>query len=163
MIDGIVKVKKLAEDALVPYPATDGSAGADIRAYLIDEETGEKVSKVVIQPNCTIKINTKLAFQIPEYTAMLLLPRSSVGIKKNLSLQNTVGLLDSDYRGECLLFLKNEGSEPVEIYDGERLVQAVIVPYVSASFIKVEELDETYRGGGGFGSTNVDKNGRVLL
>lgn len=163
MVDDVIKVKKLAEDVTMPYPATAGSAGADIRAYLIDEETGAKVCKIIVQPGSTAKINTKLAFQIPEYTAMLLLPRSSVGIKKNLVLQNTVGLLDCDYRGECLIFLKNVGTEPVEIYDGERLVQAVIVPYVYPIFIEVKELEETYRGTGGFGSTNIDKDGRRLL
>ena len=77
-----------------------------------------------------------------------------MGIKKNLVLKNTIGLLDCDYTGECLIFVKNVGDTPVEIEQGERLVQALIVPYVKANYIEVKELDETERGAGGFGSTN---------
>ena len=84
---------------------------------------------------------------------MLLLPRSNMGIKKKLVLQNTIGLLDCDYTGECLIFLKNTGDTPVIIEQGERLVQALIVPYVKPNFMEVEELDETERGANGFGST----------
>lgn len=149
-----VKVKKLFKDAQLPLIATEGSAGADLRAYLYDEEINEKVSKIIIQPNQEVKIHTGLSFQLPKGTAMLLLPRSSMGIKKNLVLKNTVGLLDCDYTGECLIFLKNVGDKPVEIIQGERLVQAVVVPYVKANYVEVDELDETERGSNGFGSTN---------
>ena len=148
-----VKVKKLFKDAQLPLIATDGSAGADLRAYLYDETSNEKVIKIVIQPNQEIKIHTGLCFQLPKGTAMLLLPRSSMGIKKNLVLQNTIGLLDSDYTGECMIFVKNIGDEPVEIENGERLVQALVIPYVKANYEEVEELDETERGEGGFGSS----------
>lgn len=150
-----VKVKKLFKDAQLPLIATDGSAGADLRAYLYDETSSEKVIKIVIQPNQEIKIHTGLCFQLPKGTAMLLLPRSSMGIKKNLVLKNTIGLLDCDYTGECLIFVKNVGDTPVEIEQGERLVQALVVPYVKANYVEVKELDETERGAGGFGSTNV--------
>ena len=149
-----VKVKKLFKDAQLPLIATDGSAGADLRAYLYDETSNEKVIKIVIQPNQEIKIHTGLCFQLPKGTAMLLLPRSSMGIKKNLVLKNTIGLLDCDYTGECLIFVKNVGDIPVEIEQGERLVQALVVPYVKANYVEVKELDETERGAGGFGSTN---------
>ena len=148
-----VKVKKLFKDAQLPVIATDGSAGADLKAYLYDEEINEKVTKIVIQPNQKAKIHTGLAFQLPYNTAMLLLPRSSMGIKKSLVLQNTIGLLDSDYTGECMIFVKNIGDEPVEIENGERLVQALIIPYVRANYEEVEELNETERGEGGFGSS----------
>ena len=148
-----VKVKKLFKDVELPLIATDGSAGADLKAYLYDEEVNEKVTKIVVQPNQKVKIHTGLAFQLPQGTAMLLLPRSSMGIKKGLVLQNTIGLLDCDYTGECLIFLKNIGDEPVEIENGERLVQALIVPYVKPNFMEVKELDETERGTGGFGSS----------
>ena len=155
-LTGVVKVKKLFEDAKYPELATKGSAGADLRAYLYDEEMPDvKITKIVIQPNQKAKIHTGLAFQLPKNTAMLLLPRSSMGIKKGLILQNTVGLLDSDYTGECLIFVKNIGDEPVEIENGERLVQAVIIPYVKPAFFEVDELDKTERGNGGFGSTGV--------
>ena len=150
-----VKVKKLFKDVAIPKLATDGSAGFDIRAYLYDEEVKDKVAKVSLQPNQELKINTGLSFQLPTGTALLLLPRSSMGIKKNLILKNTVGLLDSDYRGECLIFVKNIGNEVVFIENGERLVQGLIVPYMRPNFIEVDELDSTERGTSGFGSTGV--------
>ena len=148
-----VKIKKLFKDVQLPLIATDGSAGADLRAYLYDETVNEKITKIVIQPNQEVKVHTGLCFQLPKGTAMLLLPRSSMGIKKNLVLKNTIGLLDCDYTGECLIFLKNTGDTPVEIEQGERLVQALIVPYAKPNYIEVEELDETERGARGFGST----------
>ena len=148
-----VKVKKLFKDVQLPLIATDGSAGADLRAYLYDDEINDKVTKIIVFPNREVKIHTGLCFQLPKGTAMLLLPRSSMGIKKDLVLKNTIGLLDCDYTGECLIFLKNVGDTPVAIEQGERLVQALIIPYVKPNFIEVEELDETERGAGGFGST----------
>ena len=148
-----VKVKKLFKDVQLPLIATDGSAGADLRAYLYDETVNEKITKIVVQPNQEVKVHTGLCFQLPKGTAMLLLPRSSMGIKKNLVLKNTIGLLDCDYTGECLIFLKNVGDTPVAIEQGERLVQALIVPYAKPNYIEVEELDETERGIMGFGST----------
>ena len=148
-----VKVKKLFKDVQLPLIATDGSAGADLRAYLYDDEINDKVTKIIVFPNREVKIHTGLCFQLPKGTAMLLLPRSSMGIKKNLVLQNTIGLLDCDYTGECLIFLKNVGDTPVAIEQNERLVQALIVPYVKPNFMEVEELDETERGISGFGSS----------
>ena len=148
-----VKVKKLFKDVVIPELATDGSAGFDIRAYLYDEEIKDKVARVSLQPNQELKINTGLSFQLPAGTALLLLPRSSMGIKKNLILKNTVGLLDSDYRGECLIFVKNIGNEIVFIENGERLVQGLIVPYMRPNFIEVDKLDSTERGANGFGSS----------
>ena len=149
----VVKVKKLFKDAQMPTIATEGSAGADLRAYLYDEELNEKLLKIILQPGQEVKIHTGLAFQLPKGTAMLLLPRSSMGIKKNLILKNTIGLLDCDYTGECLIFLKNIGDTPVAIEQNERLVQALIIPYVKADYQEVEELDETERGASGFGSS----------
>ena len=148
-----VKVKKLFKDAQMPTIATEGSAGADLRAYLYDEEINEKVTKMIVFPNREVKIHTGLCFQLPKGTAMLLLPRSSMGIKKDLVLKNTIGLLDCDYTGECLIFLKNIGDTPVAIEQNERLVQALIIPYVKADYQEVEELDETERGASGFGSS----------
>ena len=76
-----------------------------------------------------------------------------MGVKKGLVLQNAIGVLDSDYRGECFLFIKNVSDEPVEIEDGERIAQAVVVPYPTINYEEVSELDDTERGAGGFGST----------
>lgn len=163
MKEEIVKIKKLYEGVQTPLVATEGSAGADLRAFLLDEESDEKVSKIILQPNQKAKIHTGIAFQIPKGTAMLILPRSSSGIKKNLVLLNTVGLLDSDYTGECLIFVKNVGDTPIEIENGERIAQALIVPYIKPSFVEVEALDKTERGDGGFGSTNHGAAGEKLL
>lgn len=150
-----VKVKKLFKDVAIPELATSGSAGFDIKAYLYDEETNDKISRISLQPNQELKINTGLSFQLPDGTALLLLPRSSMGIKKNLILKNTIGLIDSDYRGECLIFVKNIGSEVVFIENGERLVQGLIVPYMRPHFIEVNELDSTERGANGIGSSGA--------
>lgn len=148
-----VKVKKLKPDAIIPNIATIGSAGSDIRACLYDEETGEKVSKIVLQPNQCAKINTGLAFQLPKNHVMLIDVRSSSGIKKGLMLQNTIGVLDSDYTGECFLFFKNISDKPVDIEDGERVAQLLIFQYPTVNYVEVDSLDETERGEGGFGSS----------
>lgn len=142
-----IKVKKLTEESVLPEQATVGSAGFDLRACLGDS------ASIVIKPNEKVKVNTGLAFQLPENYVMIIAPRSSSGIKKGLMLQNTIGVLDYDYRGECFLFLKNTGVEDTEILNGERIAQAVILPYPIVSLEEVEELDETVRGVGGFGST----------
>lgn len=148
-------VKKLRDDAILPTQATNGSAGADIRACLFDEETGEKITKIKIPAGGKIKVHTGLAFQLPENHVMLIFPRSSMGVKKGLMLCNTTGVLDSDYRGECLLFVKNTSDEPIEIEDGERIAQLVVLQYPVITYTQVDELDDTERGAGGFGSTGV--------
>lgn len=149
----VIKVKKLREDAVVPKMATIGSAGSDVRACMYDEVTGQKVTKIIVPANGSVKIGTGLAFQLPQNHVMLIMPRSSTGIKKGLMLQNTVGVLDSDYRGECFLFFKNMKDEPVEIEDGERIAQVIVIPYPNLEYEEVEELDTTERANGGFGST----------
>lgn len=148
-----VQVKKIRSDAVIPEIATSGSAGADLRACLYDEVSGEKLKSIKLWGNSKTKIGTGLAFALPKNHVMLIFPRSSMGIKKGLVLQNTVGVLDSDYRGECFLFIKNVSDEPVEIEDGERIAQAVVVPYPIINYEEISELDDTERGAGGFGST----------
>ena len=148
-----VKIKKLEQDAVIPEQATVGSAGFDLRAYIGDESMSEHIRLIHLEPNQKYRLSTKLAFQLPSNYVMILAPRSSAGIKKDLILQNTIGVLDSDYRGECFLFVKNIGTETVTIEHNERIAQAVILPYPTVNFNVVEELDETERGEGGFGST----------
>ena len=137
-----VKVKKLREGAELPFVATTGAVGADLRACLYDEETGEKLAKIVIPAGGKAKINTGLAFQLPENYFMMLAPRSSMGIKKGLMLQNTIGILDADFEHECLMFLKNVSDEPVEIEFGERIAQAIVLPYPPVNYSLVEEFDK---------------------
>ena len=148
-------VKKLREDAILPTQATVGSAGFDIRACLFDEETGEKITKIRVPAGGKVKIHTGLAFQLPDNHVMLIFPRSSMGVKKGLMLSNTTGVLDSDYRGECLLFVKNTSDEPIEIEDGERIAQLVVLQYPTMTYRQVDELDDTERADGGFGSTGT--------
>lgn len=141
-----VKIKKLYPDAIIPKQATVGSAGFDLSARL-DEET------IIIPRGDKVRIDTGLAFELPENHVMIIAPRSSSGIKKSLMLQNTIGVLDADYRGHCFLFVKNTGKTDLVIENGERIAQAVILPYPKVMFEEVEELSNTERGEGGFGSS----------
>lgn len=147
-----VKIKKLYNDVIVPEQATSGSAGFDLRLY-IPERDREFFNEIYLEPNETVKINTGLCFELPEDHVMIICPRSSTGIKKGLMMQNTIGILDADYRGECFLFLKNMSYKGIVIEHGERICQAIIMPYPKVNFEVVEELSSTERGTGGFGST----------
>lgn len=158
-----VKVKKLRPNAQLPYQADSGSVGFDLRTDLFDEETQLTVLKTVLLPNQQAKIHTGIAVEIPENHFMMIFPRSSMGVKKNLILKNTVGIIDSSYRGEILLFVKNIGDTPIEIDNGERIAQAVVIPYPAISYVESDTLSETSRGDGGFGSTNFDKFGNKIL
>ena len=140
-----LRIKKLRENAVVPTYGSEFSAGADLYAA-IDEET-------VIAPGETKLIPTGLAFEIPEGYAGFVYARSGLATKRGLAPANKVGVIDSDYRGEVMTALHNHGSESQKIEKGERIAQMVIAPYVTASFILSESLDDTERGEGGFGST----------
>ena len=128
---------------------TKDSAGIDLPACL-DGKTTVKAKEYV-------DINTKIHVEIPQGHFGMVVPRSSIGTKKHLTLQNTVGIIDSDYRGSIRLKFFNYGNEDVTIDDGEYIAQMIIVPYTSVYLQKVDtlnELSETERGTGGFGSTN---------
>lgn len=147
-----VKVKKLRPEAELPLKVARGSVGADLKIYF-DKEDGEQIKKVVLQPNQSIKASTGIAVEIPEDYFMDIRPRSSAGIKKDLFLKNTTGVIDADYRGEILLFIKNIGDKAVTLEHGERVAQAIILPNYDVKYVEVEELSDTERGAGGFGST----------
>jgi dUTP pyrophosphatase len=154
-----VKVLKMYEDVIVPEQATSGSAGFDIRVRLpkdTDEESttfGEQLSAIVLKPGETIKLSTGLKFELPENHVLLIFPRGSMGIKKGLMLQNTIGVLDEDYRGECFIFVKNISNDKIIIEHNERLCQGIVLPYPKVNFVQVNELSETDRGEGKEGST----------
>lgn len=137
---------KLGKEIPFPSYATAGSAGMDLRAC-IDEP-------VTIQPGEQVPIPTGLAIALPsaDYVA-LLYARSGLAIKHGLSPANCVGVVDSDYRGEVVVALRNQAKEPYTVEPGERVAQMVIAPVVQASVHIVDELDDTARGAGGFGST----------
>lgn len=142
-----MRIKKLHEKAVVPHYATEGSAGLDL-TVISDNDT------IVIPYNSTMLCRTGLAFEIPKGYVGLVYIRSSVGAKLDLVLSNQVGVIDSDYRGEVMLPLRNLGRGARVIESGTRIAQMVITPILSSNIEVVDELTETKRGNGGFGSTN---------
>ncbi len=139
-----IKFKKLNENACMPTFGTEFSAGADL--YSAEEE-------VVINPGDTAFIGTGLSMQIPTGLVGLIYARSGLACKKGLAPANKVGVIDSDYRGEIKVALHNHGKVAQTVLKGERVAQMVITSYFACDYIESEELDETVRGEGGFGST----------
>ena len=140
-----IKVKKLRENAQLPTYGTEFTAGADLYACI-----GEDVT---ILPGETKKIPTGLAMEIPVGCAGLIYARSSLGTKRGLAPANKVGVVDSDYRGEFMIFLHNHGAEPQTIQHGDRVAQLLVTPVFTPGFVEAEDLSDTVRGAGGFGST----------
>ena len=140
-----MNIKKLNEKARIPTYGSEFAAGADLYACLDAD--------VTIAPAETLLIHTGLAMQIPEGLVGLIYARSGLASKKGLAPANKVGVIDSDYRGEIMVALHNHGTIPQTISDGERIAQIVFAPYYAAEFSVVDELDDTTRGTGGFGST----------
>ena len=140
-----VKIKKLREGAVVPTYGSEFAAGADLYAA-IDEA-------VTIGSGETKLIPAGIALEIPVGFAGLIYARSGLACKRNLAPANKVGVVDSDYRGEVMVALHNHGKETQTVEAGERIAQMVIAPYITANFILAEELEDTVRGEGGFGST----------
>lgn len=140
-----VAVKKLDEKAVLPTYGSPYAAGADLYA-LVDGET-------VIMPHETKLIRTGLAMEIPEGYAGLIYARSGLASKRGLAPANKVGVVDADYRGEVMVALHNHSDKEQKIEAGERIVQLVIAPFLKAEFDETDELSETVRGAGGFGST----------
>lgn len=140
-----IKVKLLRDGAQMPTYGSAEAAGADLYVCLD--------APVEIQPGCTAMLPTGVAMEIPSGCAGLVFARSSMGAKRDLAPANKVGVIDSDYRGEIRVALHNHGLRPQMVQPGERVAQLVIVPVYTPGFSQVEELDETERGIGGFGST----------
>ena len=141
----IVKIRKLNPNAQTPTYGSEGAACFDFYAC-ID-------APVTINPKSSVNLPTGLQFEIPEGYVMLMYSRSGHGFKNNLRFVNSVGVIDSDYRGEVRIGLFNDGITPYIIKPQERLAQAMIVPVSKISFLTVENLTDTKRGAGGFGST----------
>ena len=140
-----LRIKKLRDNAQMPTYGSEYAAGADMYAA-IDEA-------VTIAPNETKFIPTGLAFEIPEGYAGFIYARSGLACKKGLAPANKVGVVDADYRGEVMVALHNHGTEAQTVEAGERIAQMIIAPFITANFIFSDELDDTVRGAGGFGST----------
>ena len=142
-----VNIKKLSDKAIVPTYGSEYAAGADLYACL-DEE-------VTVAPHTTVLIPTGIAMELPLGYAGLIYARSGLATKKGLAPANKVGVVDCDYRGEVKVALHNHGETPQTVAVGERIAQIVITPYLAAQFTVTDELSDTVRGEGGFGSTGT--------
>ena len=147
MIKANVPIKKLNPDAVIPTYGSQYAAGADLYAC-IDVN-------ISFQPGETKFIPTGLAMEIPVGYAGLIYARSGLACKKGLAPANKVGVIDADYRGEIMVALHNHSKEPVTIEPKERIAQLVVTPYLTAVFEEADELNDTVRGEGGFGSTGT--------
>lgn len=140
-----VRIKKLDKNATIPTYGSQFAAGADLYACTD--------MPITINPHQTVLVHTGIAMEIPAGYAGLVYARSGIATKRNLAPANKVGVIDSDYRGEIMVALHNHGEEAQTIENAERIAQLVITPFVTAEFSEVDELCETERGEGGFGST----------
>ena len=140
-----VRIKKIDERAVVPTYGSEYSAGADLYAILDDG--------LEILPHTTSFIHTGISLEIPEGYCGLIFARSSMGAKRGLAPANKVGVIDADYRGEVMVALHNHSDSIATVEPGERVAQLAIVPFLKAEFEVADELSDTVRGVGGFGST----------
>lgn len=131
----------------LPHYATTSSAGMDVRAYL--------EAPVTIEPGARALIPTGLYVSIPDGYEIQMRPRSGLALKHGVTLVNTPGTIDADYRGEIGVILINHGDKPFAVNPGERICQMVLAPCIQASWRAVDELDSTERGDGGFGHTGT--------
>lgn len=140
-----VAVKRLPHGLDLPLPnyATAGAAGMD----------AVSAEDVTLEPGARHAVATGLSLAIPEGFEIQVRPRSGLALKNGITVPNTPGTIDSDYRGELKVILINHGSEPFSIARGDRVAQLVLAPVVQAAWNEVSELDDTDRGTGGFGST----------
>ena len=138
-----VPIKILSSDATIPTYGSEFSAGADLYS----------IEAVTIPAHKTVLVHTGIAMQIPDGYVGLIYARSGLATKRNLAPANKVGVIDSDYRGEIMVSLHNHSDEEQSIEKSERVAQIVFTPYISADFETVDELTDTVRGEGGFGST----------
>lgn len=142
-----VNIKKLRENAIIPTYGSEFAAGADLYACLDNE--------ITINPSETVLVPTGVAAEIPVGYAGLIYARSGIASKRGLAPANKVGVVDADYRGEIMVALHNHSNIPQIVAKNERIAQLVIAPFLAVQFNEVEELNDTVRGAGGFGSTGT--------
>jgi dUTP pyrophosphatase len=142
-----IQVKRLSASVSIPKYETPGSSGMDIAAYI------EK--NIIIYPGEKALVPTGFSISIPIGYEVQIRPRSGLAVKKNITVLNTPGTIDADYRGEIKVILINLGKEKFIIENGDRIAQMVICPVVQADLEEVKELSDTKRGSGGFGSTGT--------
>jgi len=143
----MVKVlfKRLNPKAQIPKYKTDGSSGMDLMAFI--------ENSIKIKPHESALIPTGISIAIPQDMEIQIRPRSGLAAKSNISVLNTPGTIDSDYRGEIKIILFNHGKEEFTVNNNDRIAQMVLIPILKVEFEEVEDLPETIRGSGGFGST----------
>lgn len=140
-----IKIKKLTPEAIIPKYQTVESAGFDLHS--IEEYT--------LKANERLLVKTGLAFALDNGYELQIRPRSGLAFKHGITVLNAPGTVDSDYRGEIMVLLINTSNEDFEIKKGDRIAQGVLKEVVQATMIEVEDLEESERGKGGFGSTGV--------
>ena len=143
----IVIPTTVEENVELPTYSSDGASGADVRANLSEE--------ITLQPGASSLIPTGLRFAIPEGYEIQVRPRSGLALKNQITVLNTPGTIDADYRGELGIILINHGREDFVVKPGMRIAQLVLAPVVQADFVQAFELAATQRGAGGFGHTGV--------
>lgn len=149
MIPVEVKIKKLNENAVIPTRGSEYAAGYDLYACMDSNES------ILIKPHQTVKIHTGIAMKLPAGYFGAVFARSGVATKRGLRPANCVGVCDEDYIGEVIVALHNDSNIERMVVGGERIAQYVVIPYQTVAFTEVDELEETERGAGGFGSTGV--------
>jgi dUTP pyrophosphatase len=145
-----VRIKKASPDVNIPQYQTDLAAGFDIEAYI------ESGATIIIPPGERRLIGTGLHVQLPPNYELQLRPRSGLALKNGISLTNSPATIDADFTGEVKVILENRGSQPFVVENGMRICQGVVKQFEKAHFMVVEELSETQRGSGGFGSSGVN-------
>ena len=140
-----IKIKKQSPTAQLPSRGSSAAAGYDLYADL--------AADVVIAPHETAMISTGISLEIPEGYFGAVFARSGLAARESLRPANCVGVIDADYRGICMVALHNDSSQPRRVTPQERIAQLVIIPFLQAEFLETDELGDTERGAGGFGST----------
>lgn len=142
-----LKIKQLSKDSIIPKYQSSGASGFDLHSIEdLELKTGE-----------IIAVKTGLAFEIPQGYEIQIRPRSGLAIKSGISVLNTPGTIDSDYRGEIMVILFNFSKNTFSIKKGDRIAQAVLSQVFLANLVPSDELDSTIRGDSGFGSTGISK------
>lgn len=140
-----IEIKKLREGAVIPTRGSAAAAGYDLRACI--------GAPIVIAPGETAMVGTGLSIAVPEGYFGAVFARSGLACKQGVRPANCVGVCDSDYRGEYMVALHNDSCVPCEIAPGDRIAQLVVMPFLELEFEEKDELSDTARGAGGFGST----------
>lgn len=143
----VMRVRPGYGDVPLPAYATEHAAGADLRAAIDDP--------VTLQPGEIKAIPTNIAIELPEHLEAQVRPRSGLALKHGITLPNTPGTIDADYRGEIKVIMANIGREPFVVTRGDRIAQLVVAPVVHARWLEAETLNETARGDGGFGHSGT--------